>query len=273
MLRQCGASKYNRCKVPEGITLTDDNFHKGSSEWLNHRFFKRCNYCQDTNVHFSNPLQPQPPSLTAKCSNCGCQRLLQHFLNERGNFSYKSSELRIGEVMSTCNISSQCRARRPGQPANTPVAPIRTRDIGQLSPSPHRVRSRRRFTPPSSPTIEPVPLRRSHRARRRPAHFDSSPHDAEPKMCRKCEATKPLNEFSHEGSVLHSFCNACCLDLVEESRLRRIRGMPDSESSGLHDHVLTIDDDNDLESPLNHFREQQPALIQSVPLRPPISPV
>src|SRR5437762_1095469 len=162
MLRQCGASKYNRCKVPEGITLTDDNFHKEASEWLNHRFFKRCNYCQDTNVHFSNPLQPQPPSL-------------------------------------------------------------------------HRVRSPRRFSPPSSPTIEPVPPRRSHRARRTPAHFDSSPHDAEPKMCRKCEATKPLNEFSHEGSVLHSFCNACCLDLVEESRLRRIRGMPDSESSGLHD--------------------------------------
>jgi hypothetical protein len=92
-------------------------------------------------------------------------------------------------------------------------------------------------------------------------------------MCRKCEATKPLNEFSHEGSVLHSFCNACRLDLVEESRRRRIRGMPDSEGSGLHDHVLTIDDDNDLESPLNPFRERQPALIQSIPLRPPISPV
>jgi hypothetical protein len=200
MLRQCGASKYNRCKVPEGITLTDDNFRKGSSELLYHRFFKRCNYCRDTNV---NPVQIPPPPRTARCSNCACQRLLQHFWNERGNFSYKSSELRIGEVMSTCNIGSQCRARRPGQPANTPVAPIRTRDISQLSPSPHRLRSRRRITPPSSPTIEPFPPRRSHRARRRPVHFDSSPHDAEPKMCRRCEATKPLNEFSDEGSVLH----------------------------------------------------------------------
>jgi hypothetical protein len=89
----------------------------------------------------------------------------------------------------------------------------------------------------------------------------------------KCEATKPLNEFSHEGSVLHSFCNACRLDLVEESCLRRIRGMPDSEGSSLHDHVLTIDDDNDLESPLIPFKGQQPPLIQSVPLRPSISPV
>src|SRR5271167_2257571 len=160
MLRQCGASTYNRCKVPEGITLTDDNFRKGSSELLYHRFFKRCNYCRDTNA---NPAQLQPPPLTARCSNCRCERLLRHFLNERGNFSYKSSELRIGEVMSTCNISSQCRATRPGgQPANTPLAPIRTRDISQVSPSPHRARSRRRVTPPSSPTIEPVPPRRSH---------------------------------------------------------------------------------------------------------------
>ena len=175
--------------------------------------------------------------------------------------------------MSTCNIGSQCRARRPGQPANTPVAPIRTRDIGQLSPSPHRVRSPRRFTPPSSPTIEPVPPRRSHRARRRPVHFDSSPHDVEPKMCQKCEATKPLNEFAGEGSVLHSFCNACRLDLLEESRLRRIAGMPDSEGSGLHNHVLIIDDDNDLESLLNPFRDRRPDLNRSLPLRPPISPV
>jgi hypothetical protein len=107
--------------------------------------------------------QIQPPPLRARCSNCGCQRLQQHSLNERGNFSCKSSELRIGEA-STCNIGSHCRTRRPGQPANTPVASIRTRDIGQLSPSPHCVRSRRRFAPPSSPTIEPVPPRHPHRS-------------------------------------------------------------------------------------------------------------
>jgi len=57
---------------------------------------------------------------------------------------------------------------------------------------------------------------------------------------------------------------------MEESRLRRIRGMPDFEGSGLHDHVLTIDDDDDLKSLLNPFREQQPALIQPVLLQPSI---
>jgi hypothetical protein len=79
--------------------------------------------------------------------------------------------------------------------------------------------------------------------------------------------------FQTREVFLHSLCNACRLDLVEESCLRRIRGMPDSEGSGLHDYILTIDDDNDLESPLNPFREQQSALIQPVPLQPPISPV
>jgi hypothetical protein len=193
-------------------------FVKGLLQIAISSLFKRCNYCRDANIHISNPLQIQPPPLIARCSNCGCQRLLQYFLSERGNFSYKSSELRIGEVMSTCNIGSHCRARRPRQPANTPDASIRTRDISQLSRSLHCVRSRRWLTLPSSLTIEPVPPRRSHRTRRWPVHFDSSPHDAEPKMCRKCEA-KSLNEFADEGSVLHSFCNACRLDLVEESRI------------------------------------------------------
>jgi hypothetical protein len=53
MLHQCGASKYNQYKVPEAITLTDENFRKESSELLYHRFFKQGNYCRDTNVHFS----------------------------------------------------------------------------------------------------------------------------------------------------------------------------------------------------------------------------